>query len=91
MIHDVGVLCESLRLERRRRGEERRGGGREGGGGGTFAVYNALILVPGPQSILKGILGDARAKAVVSLKSRAVTKRKRKRSWLSWKINQLVK
>lgn len=89
MIHDVGVLCESLRLERRRREEERRRKRR--GRGGTFAVYNALILVPGPQSILKGILGDARAKAVMSLKSRAVTKRKRKRSWLSWKINQLVK
>lgn len=77
----------AFREEEERRGEEEE----EKGRGGTFAVYNALILVPGPQSILKGILGDARAKAVVSLKSRAVTKRKRKRSWLSWKINQLVK
>lgn len=79
----------AFREEEERRGEEEEEKGE--GGGGTFAVYNALILVPGPQSILKGILGDARAKAVVSLKSRAVTKRKRKRSWLSWKINQLVK
>lgn len=78
----------AFREEEERRGEEEE---EKGQGGGTFAVYNALILVPGPQSILKGILGDARAKAVMSLKSRAVTKRKRKRSWLSWKINQLVK